>query len=66
MKRRQIKAHKRKIEIEVDAKVVQQKRRRVPLQLQAAKEADIKKLLRDGHIRKVNKVIDEMFIQRWS
>ena len=44
-----------------DAKITQQGRR-ISLQLQQAVEAEIGKLLREGHIRKV-KINDEVFIQ---
>ena len=37
--------------------------RRVPLQLQTAVEAEIKKLLKEGHIRRAENINDEMFIQ---
>ena len=35
----------------------------MPLQLQDAVEAEIAKLLKEGHIRKVDKISDEVFIQ---
>ena len=35
----------------------------MPLQLQDAVEAEIGKLLKEGHIRKVDKISDEVFIQ---
>ena len=41
----------------------QQKGRRIPLQLQNAVKAEIDKLLKEGHIRKVDKISDEVFIQ---
>ena len=37
--------------------------RRIPLQLQEAVEAEIDKLLKEGHIRRVETLSDEVFIQ---
>ena len=55
--------HNIKIEFKEETKIIQQKRRRVPLQLQKAVDVEIKKLLETGHIKKIDKVDDEMFIQ---
>ena len=55
--------HTIKIEFKEGAKITQQKGRRVPLQLQQAVDKEIKNLLEAGHIRKIDKVTDEMFIQ---
>ena len=41
----------------------QQKGRRIPLQLQNSVENEIKKLIKKGHIEKVNEIKDDVFIQ---
>ena len=46
-----------------DAKISQQKGRRIPIQLQNAVDAEIKRLLKDGHIEKINEIKDDVFIQ---
>ena len=46
-----------------DAKNVQQKGRRVPIQLQNQVDKEIDKLLKKGHIKKVDKIQDDVFIQ---
>ena len=51
------------IEFKKDAKMTQQKERRVPLQLQEAVEKKIDKLLAGDHILRVEKVNDEVFTQ---
>ena len=58
-----ITGHTIKIEFKEGARITQQKRRRVPLQLQTAVDAEIKSLLAPGHIKRVDKITDEMFIQ---
>ena len=58
-----ITGHTRKIEFKEGARITQQKGRRASLQLQAAVDAEIKNLLVAGHIKRVDKVTDEMFIQ---
>ena len=58
-----IKGYKIKVEFKKDAKVTRQKGRRVPLQLQSAVETEIALLVREGHIRRVDKINDEVFIQ---
>ena len=45
------------------AKISQQKRRRVPLQLQQAVDVEIKDLLEAGHNKKIDKITDQTFIQ---
>ena len=57
-----IKGYIIKTELKKEAKVTQQKGRRVPLRLQAAVEAQRAKLLNDGHIRWADK-INEVFIK---
>ena len=43
--------------------MTQQKGRRVPFQLQTAVEAEIAKLIKEGHIRQIDKINNEVFIQ---
>ena len=45
-----------------DAKNVQQTGRRVPIQLQNQVDKEIDKLLKKGHIEKVDKIQDDVFI----
>ena len=58
-----VKGHKIKCEIRKVATITQQKGRKIPLHLQDAVEAEIDKLPKEGHIRKVDKISDEVFIQ---
>ena len=46
-----------------NAKISQQKGRRIPIQLQEQVDKEIEKLLKDGHIEKVDKIQDDIFIQ---
>ena len=55
--------HSIKIEFKEGAKITQQKGRLDPLQLQKAVDAEIRNLLQEDHIRKIDKITDEMFIQ---
>ena len=55
--------HKVRIEFKQNAKTTQQKSRRVPIQLQDAVQAEIDRLLEEGHIEKVNEVSDKQFFQ---
>ena len=55
--------HKVRIEFKQNAKITQQKGRRVPVQLQEAVQKEIERLLEEGHIEKVNEVTDKLFIQ---
>ena len=55
--------HKVRIEFKQNAKITQQKGRRVPLQLQEAVQKEIERLLEERHIEKVNEVTDKQFIQ---
>ena len=57
-----ISGHNIKNETREGAKITQQKGRRVPLQLQKGLNAQIKSLLEAGHIRRVDKISDQMFI----
>ena len=45
------------------AKITQQKGRRIPIQLQNQVDNKIEKLLKEGHIEKVDKFQDDVFIQ---
>ena len=58
-----IKIHQVKIFLKSDAKISQQKGRRIPIQLQNAVDAETKRLLKDGHIEKINEIKDDVFIQ---
>ena len=58
-----VKNHRVKIKLKENARIVQQKGRRIPIQLQNAVDAEIKKLLKDGHIEKINEIKDDVFIQ---
>ena len=46
-----------------DAKNSHQKGRRVPIQLQEQVDKEIEKLLKEGHIERVEKIQDDVFIQ---
>ena len=50
-------------EFKEGAIATQQKGRRVPLQLQKAVDEEINNLIKAGHIERVDKISDEMFIQ---
>ena len=58
-----IKNYQVKINLKSDAKFSQQKGRRIPIQLQNAVDAEIKQLLKDGHLEKINEIEDDVFIQ---
>ena len=58
-----IKNHQVKINLKSDAKVSQQEGRRIAIQLQNAVDAEIKRLLKDGHMEKMNEIRDDVFIQ---
>ena len=47
----------------IDAKITQQRQRRIPLQLQEAVEVKIVKLLKEENIRRVEKIKGEVFMQ---
>ena len=47
-----------------DTKITQQKGRRIPIQLQNRVDNEINRLLKEGHIEKVDKIQDDVFIQR--
>ena len=44
-------------------RITQQKGRRIPIQLQNQVDHQIEMLLKEGHIEKVDKIQDDMFIQ---
>ena len=46
-----------------DAKITQQKGRTIPIQLQKAVDEEIGRLLKEGHIEKINEIKDDVFIQ---
>ena len=49
-----IKNHQVKIELEPNAQITQEKGRRIAIQLQKAVNSGIQRLLKDGHIEKIN------------
>ena len=49
--------------VKSEAKIRQQKCRRIPIQLQEQVDKEIEKLLKEGHIEKVDKIQDDVFIQ---
>ena len=57
-----VKNYKIKIKKKNDAKIIHQKERRVPIQLQNQVDKKIDKLLKKGHIEKVDKIQDDVFI----
>ena len=58
-----VKNYKIEIDIKNEAKVTQQKGRRIPIQLQEQVDKKIEKLLKERHIEKVDKIQDNVFIQ---
>ena len=58
-----VKNYEIKIKMKDNARISQQKGRRVPIQLQNQGDAEINKLLKEGHIEKVEKIRDDVFIQ---
>ena len=58
-----IKNHRGKINLKSVAKISQQKGRRIPIQLQNAVDAEIKRLLKDGQKEKIKEIKDDVFIQ---
>ena len=58
-----VKKYETKIKIKTDAKITQQKGRRVPIQLQKQVDKEIEKLMKEGQIEKVDKIQDDVFIQ---
>ena len=62
-RRRKVKSHKVKLNFKSDAKKTQQKERRIPIQLQKGVDEEIGRLLKEGHIGKINEIKDDVFIQ---
>ena len=62
-RRGKVKNHKVRINFETDAEITQQKGRRIPFQLQRAVDKEIGRLLKEGHIEKINEIKDDVFIQ---
>ena len=62
-RRGKVKNHKVRINFKTDAKITQQKGRRIPIHLQKAVDEDIGRLLKEGHIEKINEIKDDVFIQ---
>ena len=62
-RRGRVKNHKVRINFKTDAKITQQKGRRIPIQLQKAVDKEIGRLLKEGHIEKINEIKDDVFIQ---
>ena len=58
-----VKNHQVRINLQENAKIVQQKGRRFPIQLRIAVDAEIRKLLKEGHIEKIIEIKDDVFIQ---
>ena len=58
-----VKNYEIKIKMKDNARISQQKGRRVPIQLQNQVDAEINKLLKEGHIEKVEKIRDDVFLQ---
>ena len=59
-----MKNHEIKIKIKNDAKIAQQKGRRVSIQLQNQVDEEIDKLLKEGHIEKVDKIQDDVLFSQ--
>ena len=49
--------------MKVNAKILQQKGRRIPIQIPDQVEKEIEKMLKDNHIETVDKIQDDVFIQ---
>ena len=58
-----VKNNEIRIDMKDNAKFSQQKGRRIPIQLQDQVDKEIKILLKDGHIGKIDKIQDDVFIQ---
>ena len=58
-----VKNYEIKITMEDNAKITQQKGRRIPIQLQNEVDEEINELVKEGHIEKVDKIQDDVFIQ---
>ena len=58
-----VKDYEIKIDMKENAEITQQKGRRIPIQLQEQVDKEIEKLLKDGHIERIEKIQDDVFIQ---
>ena len=58
-----VKDNEIKIEMKENAKITQQKGRRIPIQLQEQVGKEIEKLLKDGHFERIEKFQEDVFIQ---
>ena len=58
-----VKDYEIKIDMKENAKITQQKGRRIPIQLQEQVDKEIEKLLKNGHIERIEKIQDDVFIQ---
>ena len=58
-----VKNYEIKIKMKDDVRISQRKGRRIPIQLQNQVDKEIEKLLKEGHIEKVDKIQDDVFIQ---
>ena len=58
-----MKNYKIKTKMTKDARITEQKGRRVPIQLQNQVDREIDKLLEEGHIEKIDNIQDDVFIQ---
>ena len=58
-----VKNYEIKIKMKDNARISQQKGRRVPIRLQNQVDAEIIELLKEGHIERVEKIRDDVFIQ---
>ena len=52
-----------RIQLNENPKISQQKGRRIPIQLQEAVSREIKTLLAEGHIERIQEIRDDVFIQ---
>ena len=62
-KKRRVKNSETEIDIKNEAKVTQQKGRRIPIQLQEQVDEEIEKLLKEEYIEKVDKIQNNVFFQ---
>ena len=58
-----VKDYEIKIDMKENSKITQQTGRRIPIQLQEQVDKEIEKLLKDGHIERIEKIQDDVFIQ---
>ena len=58
-----MKSHKVERNFKSGAKITQQKERRILIQLQKAADEEIGRLLKKGHLEKINEIKDDVFIQ---